>query len=537
MTNLRPYQQDMYDRIVSAWSSHRNSLAVLPTGGGKTVLFTGLMSRFRNPIAVAHRQELVSQMSLTLARQGVYHRLIAPTASIREIVKLHMMAVGKSFYHPNAPTACAGIDTLIKKQDPWFKQVDLWVMDEAHHVLQGNKWGTGAAMFPNARGLGVTATPVRADGKGLGRHADGLFDTMVEGPCGRDLITQGFLCDYNVAAPTVSINREQLPVGSTGDFNPHHLRIATKDSAIVGDVVSHYLRMAAGKLGVTFAVDVEDATQIAESFRKAGVPAEVVTAKTGTLQRAAILEMFRRREILQLVNVDLFGEGFDLPALEVVSMARPTESYALYAQQFGRVLRPAEGKDRGLILDHVGNVIRHGLPDGRKRWTLDARERRGSNHPSLGEAPLTTCQACGALYPRSEYKCVECGHVPVPASRSGPSQVEGDLVLLDENMLAQLRGEVERIDREAMIPHHLKGTPAEYAIKKRHAERQAAQSQLRESMHLWSGYRTREGMEVRVQQRLFYHVFGVDVMTAQTLGAADAAKLKNLIDGAVNREA
>jgi DNA repair protein RadD len=231
-------------------------------------------------------------------------------------------------------------------------------------------------MFPNARGLGVTATPVRADGKGLGAHHDGVMHHIIEGAGMRDLIQQGFLTDYRIFAPPSDLDLTGVTRAADGDYNKKQLKQRVRRSQIIGDVVAHYLRIAPGKLGLTFATDVETATEIANRYRAAGVPSEVVSAKTPTGQRIEILKRFKRREVMQLVNVDLFGEGFDLPALEVVSMARPTESYGLYCQQFGRVLRPLPGKTVGIIIDHVGNVVRHGLPDKPRRWSLDRREKR-----------------------------------------------------------------------------------------------------------------------------------------------------------------
>jgi len=208
--------------------------------------------------------------------------------------------------------------------------VTLCVIDEGHHVLKDNKWGTAFQIFPNAKGLLVTATPDRADGKGLGRHADGLVDAMIEGPTMRDLINQGYLTDYRVFAPPSDLDLSQVTTSADGDYNKAKLKAAVRKSHVIGDVVTHYLRIAPNKLGITFATDVETATDIAAQFNAQGVPAAVVSAKTSDADRVAILRRFKNRELLQLVNVDLFGEGFDLPAIEVVSMARPTQSYGFY---------------------------------------------------------------------------------------------------------------------------------------------------------------------------------------------------------------
>lgn len=202
---LRDYQSDVLRGIVAEWTAGaRNVLAVLPTGGGKTVCFAyAIANHPGGSVAIAHRAELVSQMSLALAREGVRHRVIGPASLSRSCERLHLDELQRLYVDPNARCAVASVDTLVRmdKSDPWFAQVTLWVQDEAHHVLADNKWGDACAMFPNARGLGVTATPLRADGKGLGRHADGLMDALVVGTTMRELIERGYLTDYRVFAP------------------------------------------------------------------------------------------------------------------------------------------------------------------------------------------------------------------------------------------------------------------------------------------------------------------------------------------------
>jgi DNA repair protein RadD len=469
-------------------------------------------------IGIAHRQELVGQMSVALARNGIRHRVIGPDALIRNVVTLHMMRVGRSFYDPSAWVGVAGVDTLIRREDPWFQQVTLWQTDEAHHVLRANKWGEACALFPNARGVGWTATPGRADGYGLGRHADGLFDAMVNGPSMRELISAGFLTDYRIFCPPSDVDLTDVTVTATGDFSPPKLRAAVHKSHIVGDVVKHYQRIAAGKLGVTFAVDVEHAGEMCMAYRAAGIAAEVVTSKTPDTLRAAILRRFEQRQVMQLVNVDLFGEGFDLPAIEVVSMARPTASFALYSQQFGRALRLLDGKAYGLIVDHVGNVLRHGLPDRPRAWSLDRRERRGAKRADVA-VPVRSCPNCTGAYERIYRACPYCGHVPEPAGRSTPEQVDGDLIELDPAALRALRGEVARIDGPA---NATSDTAVGGAIIRNHRERQTAQQTLRAAMSAWMWRQSGTDSEI---QRLFYFTFGTDVMTAQTLGAKDAIEL------------
>lgn len=396
------------------------------------------------------------------------------------------------------------------------------VVHNCHHLLRENKWGKATELFPYARGLGVTATPLRVDGKGLGRHADGVMDALIVGPGMRDLIERGYLTDYRVFAPASDIDLSKVPVSSTtGDYQAVALRDAARKSHITGDIVDSYLRIAKGKLGVTFCVSIELAQETAARFRAGGVPAECVSSETPEAVRAAVLRRFAAREILQLVNVDLFGEGFDLPALEVVSMGRPTESFGLYAQQFGRSLRPLAGKTEAIIIDHVGNVIRHGLPDGRREWTLDRRAKRARS--SSDEIPLRACPECTGVYERFHRCCPYCGYAPEPISRSSPEHVDGDLLEMDASFLARLRGEADLM-AGPKIPYG--ATPeVKGAILKRHRELVETQNQLRGQIAWWAGWQRSLGRNDSEGYRRFFHEFGVDVASAQTLRTKEAIEL------------
>jgi len=524
--DLRGYQTDLIADVRDAWGQGAlNVMAVLPTGGGKTVCF-GTILREHNgaSCAIAHRSELVGQMSTTLAKLQVRHRIIAPVGTIRDIVTRHMHETGRSWHDPMAPAAVAGVDTLIKRDlGSWAEQVTLWVTDECQHLLASNKWGKGVSLFPNARGLGVTATPVRADGRGLGRGSDGLIDRMVLGPTMRELIDAGYLTDYRIFAPASDINLANVPVSdTTGDFSAPALRDAAKRSHVTGDIVENYMKIAPGKLGVTFCVSVELAGETAARYRAAGVPAEMVSANTPELERAAILRKFARRELLQLVNVDLFGEGFDLPAIEVVSMGRPTASYGLYVQQFGRACRPMENKDRAIIIDHVGNVLRHGLPDAPRVWTLDRRERRARNKEELLQ-PVRVCPECTIVYEKFRLACPHCGHVPVPKSRAAPEHVDGDITELDPAVLARLRRESD-VDAAPKVPYGANDA-IRGAIMKRHRIWKESQRGLRETMALYGGWQKHLGRPQREAYKRFFVEFGVDVATAQGLPTSEATEL------------
>ena len=536
--NERKYQNELRRDIYDAWGAgHRNVLAVLPTGGGKTHIFSQILRDHGGAAcAIAHRQELVCQMSTTLARHGVPHRIIGPKNVIKQAVESHVAETKRSYYNPGASIGVAGVDTLVRRPPgAWADSVSLWVQDEAHHLLTSNKWGRAVAVFPNARGLGVTATPERADGRGLGAHADGVFDVMVQGPTMRKLICDGYLTDYRVFALPSAIDRSRIRIDrNTGELNHAESVAAMRNSKIVGDTVDHYLRIAHGKLGVTFVTDVATANDIAAKFNARGVPAAALSAKTPHHERHRILRQFRERTILQLINVDLFGEGFDLPAIEVVSMARPTESFSLFTQQFGRALRLMLGKTRAIIIDHVGNVIRHGLPDQHRVWTMDAREKRSGIRTSADALRSCPNPTCLSVYPRFHACCPYCGHHVEPTARSGPEFVDGDLTELDAATLAQLRGEIARVDQStadygAMLA--ARGAPVigQRAHMARHQRRQTAQAALRSIIAWWAGHERARGLGDSDSYRKFYLTYGVDVLSAQALGADDALALADRI--------
>lgn len=529
---LRDYQIALKSGVYECWNAgEQNALCVSPTGSGKTAVKGSIFAECRLPaVAIAHRQELVSQISNALAEAGVYHRIIASKAVVQFCVSQHIKKFGRSYYNAQAVIAVAGIDTLLRRADElqqWRNQVRIWDLDEAHHALPDNKWGKGIKLFPHAWGVGFTATPIRLDRKSLGRKRGGVFDRLILGPSMRELIDRGYLADYIVWGPPQSIIMTDEDIGSNGDYSDVKVRKKSHESKIVGDIVDHYLKLTPGKLGITFVVDVETATATAAAFRQKGVPAEAVSGKTADTVRTALIEKFRRGELRQLINVDLFGEGMDVPAVEVVSMGRPTLSYGLYVQQFGRAMRAATGKTHGGVIDHVGNVKRHKLPDRPRLWSLEDEERSRRKKTDEGEIPVTTCPACFRAYEAVTNRCPYCGHKPEPASRSAPEFVDGDLIEYSPELLSRLRGEADSVMRS--FNAHIV-TPAQKVMAQNMELRRKAQEELRECIALWAGVQ-REVYDRSDSEsyRRFYHTFGIDVLTAQTLGRPEAEKLATMI--------
>lgn len=573
---LRWYQRQYKADAYAAWDllgPKSNLLVVSATGSGKTVFLADIVREHEGHCCViAHRQELVAQISMALARCGVMHRIIGPATVVRAICQAHLEKLGRCWFDPNARASVAGVDTLVRRLEDlgeWRRQVTLWVCDEAHHpVANGtggkpNKWAAAAAAFPNAKGLGVTATPCRADGKGLGRHSDGIFDLMISGPTMRDLINQGFLTDYRIVCAPTHIELAKASINSHGDYTLDRGagKKAVRESSLIGDVVATYRKWAPGKLAVCFATDLETAADFVAKFNAEGIPAAQIDGSTPDDERRQILRKFERREYLVLLSCELISEGFDLPAIEVVLMARPTLSFGLFAQQFGRALRlmvpselmpvwdaltdeqrrahiAASSKPAALIIDHVGNVVAHGLPDSRNDWTLDAADRRSKGGPSDAE-PLAYCRnpECAQVYPRAKPCCPYCGHKiePGPGGRGNIKAVDGDLAELDPATLAAMRGETAQALRSLeQFRNDLsaKGTPHMHVLAhaKLHAARLDAARNLRDAMAWWAGEKRAAGQSDSEIYRRFYLTFGVDWESAQALPRAGLTDLAARVD-------
>jgi DNA repair protein RadD len=547
---------------------NRVVLMRLDTGGGKTVCLSFLVNGHNGfSCVIAHRDKLVEQLSLTLARNGIRHDIIASEKTKRLIAKKHVKKLGQCFYMPGARCRVASIDTLTRAKglEQWAAQVTLWIVDEGHHLVKDNKWAKGVGLFtnPNCLGLLPTATPKRADGKGLGSHHDGFADVMVEGPPMRWLIEEGYLCDYKVVCPPTDMVIVGEP-GPSGDYTTAQHREAARNSHIVGDIPAHYLKFAAGMSGITFLGDVETAKEVLAAYRAAGVRAELITGDTDVDIRDRIFERLENGGIDQVLAIDVVSEGVDIPALQVGSFGRLTQSLAVWMQQIGRLLRPiyapgydletregrlaaiaASKKPFALLIDHTHGFANPGLgpPDKPRDWMLDRRDKRAKSKAN-DDIPLRICanphEDCFTPYPRIFRTCPSCRFAPEPQGRSSPETVDGDLQLLDDATLARLRGMVVDVDktRDAFVAEQLAKGARSAWVNGHFAAFQAttgAQRELRDAMDLWAGRLHAEGRADYEIHRAFFHSFGCDVLTAQSLEAKAASALKERIDDAVNR--
>lgn len=549
---LRPYQQSLVAETYQQWDAGKQFVAMVSaTGSGKSMTLTAIVAKERDRgqyvLVLAHRQELITQLSDTMGRMEIRHQVIAANKVVRFAAKQSMENHGVNYVDPNARVMVASVQSMRDAKIADLAKLGnklTVVQDEFHHATKKSKtWGGVLTPLLNAgaRGLGPTATPCRADGQGLSRETDGYADVIVEGPSMRWLIDNGYLSQYKIYCPPTDLRLDNVETSkTTGDYKEKELKAEIGRSHIVGDIVSHYLKICPGKRGITFTVGVDTAEEVAEEYRKRGVPAIALSGRNADEERVQAIRDLKSGKILQIVNDSLIGEGVDIPAVEVVSFARPTQSYALYAQMFGRALRPFEGKSHAIIIDAVSNVMRHGLPDAPREWSLDRRERRtGKSEPST----VRVCTACAAVYERFLDACPDCGEpVPKPAQRSGPEFVDGDLYELDPDVLAQMRNEVvgARETPEAMrdrmtamnVP-----VPGVMSNVKRQRERLEVLGQLDRVMATIAGYWRHDGMSDSEIFRKFFLTYHTDWLSAQSLKKDDAAalmgKIQNDIDGLV----
>lgn len=428
---LRPYQDAWIDGLRQSFrAGHHSPLGVLPTGGGKTVCFSYLTSRLiaagKRVVILVHRDELIRQVSDTLTAFGVDHGRIA----------------AGQLYDRRQPAHVASVFALARRLDR-VAVPDYVICDEAHHCIAGSSWGKVVAHWralnPQLRVIGVTATPERLSGEGLGE----VFDDMVLGPTVRQLIDLGALAQYRMFAPKQAVDLSGIGRRG-GDFVRSEAAAAMDKPAIIGDSVAHYRRHCDGLPAVAFCVSVEHAEHVAAQYRTEGYRSASIDGSMPRELRRGILQEFSRGQLNVLTSCDLISEGFDVPGIVAAILLRPTQSLALYLQQVGRALRTAPGKAHAVILDHVGNSARHGAPCDDRDWSLVGRSE-ATRKTKAGEASVRQCPTCYAISPAAASKCRECGQA-FPLQAREVEVLEGEL---SEVEVAKTRRDAVRAQAEA----------------------------------------------------------------------------------------
>ena len=423
MIILRDYQGAIVDECATMFREGVKSLLIqAPTGSGKTALAAEALrraaARGNRSLFVVHRRELIRQSVEAFSRIGLKHGIIAagfPTS-------------------PGALVQIAAVQTLVRRLGR-VTPPKLIFWDEAHHCAAGS-WQSTYTAFPGACHIGLTATPQRLDGRGLRPW----FKRLILGPTPRGLIDRGYLSDYRCFAPP-GVNVDGMRV-IAGDYARNEMSIAADRPTITGSALEHYQRHAAGKRAIVFCCSIQHSLHVASQFAQAGISAAHVDGETPAQARDEAMERFRSWSLKVMCNVDLFGEGVDVPGIEAVILLRPTKSLGLYLQQVGRSLRPAEGKTHAVILDHAGNVERHGLPDDERHWSLDGRAEQ-ADAAAVGPTRVKTCPSCFAVQRVGPPKCFSCG-LPFPVKQREVDHVNGELRELDAEAIARKRQERSR---------------------------------------------------------------------------------------------
>lgn len=374
MNQLRPYQNDVLEQVRQAYrEGARRPCLVLPCGGGKSCITAEVARKATEKgnrvLFLVHRRELVQQIRETFFKWGVDLCLC----------RVEMVQ-----------TACR---RLSKMPPP-----KLIITDENHHCLASSYRKIYQA-FPNAQCLGVTATPVRLNGSGLGD----VNDKLVIGVSAKWLIANEYLAPYEYYAPTVT-DLSGLHI-QRGEFVAAEAADMLDKAAIYGDVIGHYKQIADGRQTICYCASVAHSQAMAARFTASGIPAAHIDGATDKSTRSRLIQQFRSNEIRILCNVDLISEGFDVPDCSCAILLRPTQSLTLYIQQSMRCMRYQSGKI-AIIIDHVGNYARFGFPDDEREWTLETKRKRKKMVDANNR--VRQCPECFYTFPFAA-QCPKCG--------------------------------------------------------------------------------------------------------------------------------
>jgi DNA repair protein RadD len=399
---LRPYQYDIineFDACVA--SAIRSIIIVAPTGSGKTVIGSEIVRRAiadgKRVLFLAHRREIVKQTAAKLEANGIEHGLIMAGEATSPLDPVQVTAI--QTLHARA----------VRRNKIALPPADLLIADECHYA-PARTWMKIVEAYPNAILLGLTATPCRGDGRGLG----GIFEKIIECPQVAELITLDHLVRTRTYAPTPP-DLKGIKV-QAGDYVEKQLAARMDQPKLVGDIISHWHRFAEGRQTVVFATGVRHSAHIRDEFVKSGVTCEHLDGSTAKDERDAILARLKSGETRIVSNCMVLTEGWDMPEVGCCVLARPTKKIGLYRQMLGRVLRPFEGKPDAIIIDHAGACFAHGFAEDPIAWTLDPdRPAKNKTHSKRGEggSRLVDCSQCGALRTGGE-ACRHCGFLPAP---------------------------------------------------------------------------------------------------------------------------
>lgn len=418
---LRAYQERGISDIRARFlGGDRRVCYVAPCGAGKTLLMAYMASqagrRGKRALFLVHRRELIDQAAETLKALHIHHGIVGVSDSDRNKIMI------------------GSVQTVARRIDR-LPEPDLIILDECHHAAAGT-WLKAIAAYPSSYVVGLTATPARLGGQGLGS----VFESLVLGPTAKELIGLGYLSPYQYYAPPMVADLGDVRT-VRGDYDQAELAGRMDRPSITGDAIAHYEKLAAGTQAIVYCASIRHSQNTALAFRSRGLCAYHVDGATPRDERRAIMQGFRARKIQILCNCDLFGEGVDVPGMETVILLRPTQSLTLYIQQAMRGMRAdkANPEKRAIILDHVGNVYRHGLPDDEREWSLDSRQKKQRSKQE-NTVKIKVCENCFSVH-KPAPECPYCGF-SYPLQERIVEEKSGELKELTKIEKAKKRMEV-----------------------------------------------------------------------------------------------
>jgi len=415
---LRDYQDLAIEQVRQAIrAGYRKILVVAPTGSGKTVIAAQIVKlaaeKLRRSMFLAHRRELIYQCADKLMKFGVDHGILMAGEYPYGAADVQVASI---------QTVCARCITTEKIPLP---DSDIVVVDEAHRSLAPT-YLTLINHYSESVVIGLTATPIRGDGKGLGH----VYDYLVQCPTIQELIDLGYLIKPRTFAPTIPDLTGVKVRG--GDYDESELQAKMNHRSLVGDIVEHWYRLASDRPTVVFASGVKHSINLRDEFSKAGAKVAHVDGDTPLPERKQLVDDLKVGKVQVVCNYGVLTEGFDEPSLSACVLARPTKNLGLYLQMAGRTLRisPATNKKDSYIIDHSGNVYEHGFVQDNHDWVLEEGKALNSNNSDrqreLDERKPITCVMCATVY-TGQLPCPHCGHVPEKFGKHVESR-SGDLM-------------------------------------------------------------------------------------------------------------
>lgn len=392
--SLRYYQTDTVEAVrASLRSKHRRPVVHLPTGAGKTVIASAIgqsiASKGNHCIFFAPRRELIGQAAAKFEAIGAGAGIIM--AGVKpDLSKAIQVASFDTF-----------LSRVIHRKTMELPPADVLIVDEAHLSITPSRIAI-LDRYPKAVVVGLTATPARGDGRGLGE----VYDHLIPGPSVAQLVDDGFLVPLEYVAPSTP-DLKGVGLDASGDYREKDLAERMNGTVLFGDVVQTWKKHAAGMSTVAFCVNISHSKKVCKAFNAAGIKAEHVDESTPSRQREAIFDRVRSGHTKVLCNVFLASYGLDIPRLACAILLRPTRSLTMYLQMIGRIMRPWEGKRFGKVIDHSGSVEENGFADDVFPWSLDSAKTVREREDSLGESKPHKCPECQTVFHGRE--CPKCG--------------------------------------------------------------------------------------------------------------------------------